>query len=95
MKTLRSVFPLFLAALCVANALAATGPSVAITSPASSFSTTVANITVQGTSSGVSALVASVKVDFVAATSTNNFTNWLVTVALGFGSSAKPRQPMK
>ena len=87
MKTLRSAFSHFLAALCVAIALAVTGRSVAITNPASGFSTTVSNITVQGTSSGVSALVASVKVNFVAATSTNNFTNWMSTVPLGFSSA--------
>ena len=87
MKALRSAFSHFLAALCVANALAATGPSVAISDPASSFSTTVSNITVQGTSSGVFALVASVKVNFVAATSTNNCTNWMSTVPLGFSSA--------
>ncbi len=75
MKTKTSFLSFGLSIAGSLTSFAATGPNVAITSPASGFSSTLSNITGQGTSSGVAATVASVKVNFVAATSTNGFTN--------------------
>ena len=65
-----------------------TAPSIAITSPSSGLSTASATITVQGTSSGASGGVTAVKVNNVAATSTDNFATWSASVPLGFGTNA-------
>ena len=65
----------------------ATAPSVAITSPATNSNTTVASITVSGTSSDALSGVAVVKVNNVPATTSNGFATWTATVPLGFGSN--------
>lgn len=62
----------------------ATAPAIAITTPVSGFATTAATLTVQGTAAGAAA----VRVNFVAATSTDNFATWTATVPLGFGTNA-------
>ena len=66
----------------------ATAPTIALTSPASGFSTAAATITVQGTTNGATAGVTAVKVNNVAATSLDNFATWTATVPLGFGTNA-------
>ncbi len=65
-----------------------TAPGVAITTPVTGASTPNATITVQGTSSGALAGVSQVKVNNVAATSTDGFATWMASVPLGFGTNA-------
>ena len=65
-----------------------TTAAVAISSPVGGTSTAAATMTVTGTSSGSSAGVTGVKVNYVAATSTDNFATWTATVPLGFGSNS-------
>ena len=64
MKTLRSSLPLLIAAVCVVNAPAATGPNVALISPSSGFSPTFSNVTVQSARSGIFSPVSPVMVNF-------------------------------
>ena len=63
-------------------------PTVSISTPATGGGTAVSSITVTGTSSDSLSGVSGVKVNNVAATSSNNFTTWSATVPLGFGTNA-------
>ncbi len=65
-----------------------TAPAVAITAPTSGLTTALNTVTVLGTSSGAAGEVTSVKVNTVAAISTDNFATWSATVPLGFGTNA-------
>ena len=62
-------------------------PSVAITSPASGTSTAANTVTVSGTSSDALSAISAVKVNNIAATTSNNFATWTVTVPLAFGTN--------
>ncbi len=62
-------------------------PLVAITSPASAFSTATATLTVSGTSSDALSGVSNVTVNGVNATTSNNFATWSVSIPLGYGTN--------
>lgn len=65
----------------------ATAPVVAITAPASGTSTAASTITVTGTASDATSGVASVRVNNVKATTTNNWATWTATIPVGFGTT--------
>jgi arylsulfatase A-like enzyme len=64
----------------------ATNPLVAISAPATGFTTGQSTLTVTGTASDTISGIASVAVNGVAATSSNNFTTWTATVPVVVGS---------
>ncbi len=66
----------------------ASAPAVAITSPSSGLSTATNTVTVTGTAADVGSGLSSVKVNNVAAATSNNFATWSATVPLGFGTNA-------
>ena len=63
-------------------------PSVSITTPSTSSSSAANTITVTGTASDSRSGISGVKVNNVAATSSDNFATWSATVPLGFGTNA-------
>ena len=63
-------------------------PTVTISTPATGGSSAASTIVVTGASSDLMSGVSGVKVNNVAATSSNNFATWTATVPLGFGTNA-------
>ena len=63
-------------------------PAVAISSPTTGTTSTTNTITVTGTASDSRSSISGVKVNNVAATSSNSFANWTATIPLGFGGNA-------